>query len=284
MRVAFNGLELGDGSLYNITSIEGLDSLPDITIGMAPKPRRHGSWLGGKLAQKRVISIGLEIMGDPADDYRTTKPKVALQNAMQLMDVELPLIFELDYGEESVMVNASVTALDLPLVANYSRYRQGVLEFTCTDPMKYAVAAKAGIASPPVTPEAAPYGQAYGFAYSVTTGLSGTFTAGNEGNSNSPAVYTVTGPVTRPVITLTDGGGVRATTFNLTLKATDQLVIDTARNSVELNGSNEFAAATGALVADLVMRPGDTTVAFTGSNTGGDLPPTLTASWRDASR
>lgn len=284
MRVAFNGLELGDGSLYNITSIEGLDSLPDLTIGMAPKPRRHGSWLGGKLAQKRVIAMGLEIMGDPADDWRTTKPKNALVNACQIQDVELPLIFELGYGEEPVMVNASVTALDLPMIANYSRLRRGVVEFTCTDPMKYGIESRNGEATTPVVPEASPYGLAYGFAYSVATGLSGTFKAENKGNSNTPAVYTINGPVTRPTISLTDDKGVRATMFNLTLSASDELVINTALNSVELNGSNEFGSANGALIADLVIRPGETTIGFTGDNTGGAIPPKLTASWRDASR
>jgi hypothetical protein len=275
---------MGDGSLYNVTSIDGLDSLPDLTIGMAPKPRRHGSWLGGKLAQKRVISIGFEILGDPKDDYRTTKPKNALLKAMQLMDSELPLLFDMDYGEDEVMVYASVTALDLPLTNNYSRLRRGVLEFTCTDPMKYAPAQKTGQATTPVVPVAAPYGQAYGFAYSITTGLSGTFRATNDGNSNSPVVYTIIGPVTQPRITLTDKTGVRSTMFNLTLKAKDRLVIDTAKNSAMRNGASMFGTASGALIPDLVMRPGTTTVAFTGDDTGGATPPSLNANWRDASR
>ena len=39
MRIAFNGLEMGDDSLYNVNSIEGLDSLPDLTIGIATATR-----------------------------------------------------------------------------------------------------------------------------------------------------------------------------------------------------------------------------------------------------
>lgn len=284
MRVAFNGLELGDDSLYNITSIDGLDSLPDLTIGMAPKPRRHGSWLGGKLAQKRVINIGLDIMGDPADNYRTTKPKNALVNAMQIMDVELPLVFEMDYGEQPIMVHASVTAMDLPIGRDYSRLRSGNIEFTCTDPMKYSTEAKAGSARPPTVPEAAPYGGAYGFAYSVTTGLSGSFTATNDGNSPSWCLYTIQGPVTRPTITLSDSEGLRATMFNVTLSARDRLEVDTVQNRVTLNGANAFGTATGALIADLIIRPGSTNITFTGDDTGGAVAPTLTAQWRDASR
>lgn len=284
MRIEFNGLDMGDGSLYNVKTIDGLDSLPDLTIGMAPKPRRHGSWLGGKLAQKRVITMTFEILGDPSDDYRTTKPKNALTDAFQIMDEELPLTFELDYGEDAIIVYASVTSLDLPIGQGYSRLRQGTVEFTATDPHKYSAAPKKGTARFPVTPDAAPYGQAYGFPYSVSTGLSGTFTAKNNGNSPSAATYEFVGPVSNPTLTLRDKIGTRKTTFRLTLKAKDHLRISTDVNRVLLNGEDKFGAAHGALVADLTIKPGTTTVRFTGSDTGGSTAPMLTAEWRDASR
>ena len=284
MRIAFNGLELGDDSLYNVTSIDGLDSLPDLSIGIAPKPRRHGSWLGGKLAQKRVITMNFDILGDPADDWRTTGPKNALTSAFQIMDEELPLTFELGYGEEPVMVHASVTALDLPMGQNYSRIRSGTVEFTCTDPHKYAVGTRKGTARVPETPVATPYGAAYGFAYSITTGLSGTFKATNKGNTPAPAVYKIFGPVTRPTLSFDDAKGHRRTKFLVTLRAKDELIVDTAKNTVTVNGADRFGSATGALVADLTIRPGITTVGFTGSNTGGETAPYVTATWRDTSR
>ena len=284
MRIEFNGLDLADESLFNVTSIDGLDSLPDLTIGMAPKPRRHGSWLGGKLAQKRVITINLQILGDPNDDYRTTKPKNALVNALQIMDVELPLIFEMDYGEQPVLVWASVTALDMPIKQDYSRFREATIEFTCANPMKYSAVAKQRTAAPPRVPEATPYGSAYGFAYSVTTGLSGAITAENDGNSPAAAIYTMRGPITYPAITLVDNVGTRTVRFNLTLKATDELRVSTDANRVLLNGADSYGAANGALVADLVIRPGETTITFTGSDTGGPVPPSLSVEWRDANR
>lgn len=284
MRIAFNGLEMGDDSLYNVNSIEGLDSLPDLTIGIAPKPRRHGSWLGGKLAQKRVITMNFEIMGDPADDWRTTGPKNAMVEAFQIMDEELPLVFELGYGEPSITVNASVTALDLPIGVNYSRLRSGTVEFTCTDPTKYTAEPKSGSARLPTRPDAAVYGQPYGFAYHVTTGLTGTFTAKNTGNTPSPAVYTITGPVTSPSITLRDSKGTRRITFGLDLGVKDRLEIYTATNRVTKNGEDRYGTAHGALVSDLTIRPGSTTISFTGKDTGSTVSPTLTAQWRDASR
>lgn len=283
MRIEFNGLDLADESLFNVTGIEGLDSLPDLTIGMAPKPRRHGSWLGGKLAQKRVITITLQILGDPEDGYRTTKPKNALVNALQIMDSELPLVFELDYGDQPTMVYASVTALDLPISRGYSAMREATIEFTCTDPMKYAAESKQGQADPPSPPTAVPYGLTYGFQYSEDAGITGSFTAHNGGNTAAPVVYTIEGPVSRPSISLLDAEGSWVTTFAVNLGEKDVLRVDTAANRVTLNGSDAFGSAFGSLITSLVIRPGDTIVSF-----GGDVPsgkfPKLNASWRDTSR
>jgi len=283
LRIEFNGLDLADENLFNVTSIDGLDSLPDLTIGMAPKPRRHGSWLGGKLAQKRVIAINLQILGDPDDGYRTTNAKNKLVNALQIQDVEQPLVFELDYGDQPVMVYASVTALDLPIRQDYGRIREAIIEFTCTDPMRYSAEARQGQARPPSDPPAVEYGFNYGVQYSDEEGATNAFTANNAGNSNAAAIYTVRGPISRPSITLLDGQGSRATTFNLTLTESQELRVSTSANRVLVNGSDAFGSASGALVADLVLRPGETIISFGGVVPSG-ASPTLSVSWRDASR
>lgn len=284
MLVTFNGVDLGDESRYSVQSIDGLDSLPDLTIGTTPRPRRNGSWLGGKLSQKRVITIQVDVLGDPDDEYRTTRPFLALQRACEVADYELPLNFDLGFGEPPIMVYASVTAFDAPRGINYALGRSVTVEFTCTDPNKYAGVAQIKSTPPPVRPAATPYGAAYGFAHSMGTGLSGAFLATNAGNSNSQVVYTITGPVTRPAITLTDGQGTRRTDFNLTLAASDRLVIDTAVNRLELNGADRFGSSSGALITDLFFRPGDTTVAFTAEAVPDENPGSLSAEWRDASR
>ena len=128
MYVAFGSFEFGDNTLYNISSIDGLDSLPEVTIGIAPKPRRNGSWLGGKITSKRVITIELEVLGDPTDSYLTTNPSRTIKRAMALSDIEIPLVFDLGYGEEPAMVMASVTAFDMPHIAGYHKRRPATIE------------------------------------------------------------------------------------------------------------------------------------------------------------
>lgn len=282
MQVSFNGLELGDGSLYNITAIDGLDSLPDLVIGSTPKPRRTGSWLGGKLAQKRIITIDLEILGDPADDYRTTRPKLALQRACEVTDVETPLNFDLDYGDPAVMVYASITQLHLPTTAGYSRHRTAHLEFTATDPRKYAGVSQTKRTPIAVNPAGASYGQPYGFSYHTTAPISGSFVANNSGNQTTPVTYEINGPVVTPSISLTDAYGTRRTQFNLQLGPADRLVVSTATGQVLLNGQDRYGYTTGATIETLTLSPGDTTVAY-GGTTDPSKGSMLSVSWRGAS-
>ena len=284
MYVAFNGLQLGDGTNYVIRSIDGLDSLPDVSIGMVAKPRRHGSWLGGKLGIKRVVTIELDVIGDLTDDNRTTKPKLALQNACQLSDVEVPLEFDLGEGEPPCYVMASVTSFDAPITQGYLRRRPVVIEFTATDPVKYGMSPKNQATTPPKAPPATPYGVAYGFAYSEGTATSGTFTVSNAGNTRSNTRITIKGPVNNPTVTLTDGQATRTARFNVNLVTSDLLVIDSKENTVLLNGADRLNVASGALVADMFVRPGTTTVEFGGIfNPASNPEATLTVEWRDTS-
>lgn len=281
MYVAFGSFEFGDNTLYNISSIDGLDSLPEVTIGIAPKPRRNGSWLGGKITSKRVITIELEVLGDPANDYLTTNPGRAIKRAMALSDTEIPLVFDLGYGEEPVMVMASVTAFDMPHIAGYHKRRPATIEFTCTDTTLHSAAPRAQQVGPSVPATGNDYGFDYGGDYALSTGVSGKFTASNSGNANAHVVYEIKGPVATPAISLNDGT-TRVTTFNLNLATSDRLVIDTKANTVLLNGADRFGSATGALVSQLTLKPGNTEVGLLGTSSSPSLAY-LNATWRDAS-
>lgn len=282
MYVAFGSFEFGDNTLYNITSIDGLDSLPEVTIGLAPKPRRNGSWLGGKLTAKRVITIELDVLGDPADDNLTTRPGKAVRRAMGLSDVELPLVFDLGFGEDPVMVYASVQAFDMPHVQGYHRQRPVRIEFLCTDTNLYSTSPRGQQVSAPVPAVGNDYGFDYGGDYADGVGVTGSFTAKNTGNTRAFAVYEIKGPMALPGISLTDADGNRTTTFNLNLASSDRLVIDTKSNTVHLNGADRFGSASGALVSQLTLAPGDTEVALKGTSSSPTVAY-LNASWRDAS-
>jgi hypothetical protein len=66
--------------------------------------------------------------------------------------------------------------------------------------------------------------------------------------------------------------------------ASDTLTLDTATNSATLNGADRFGSVSGALIADMALRPGDTIVTFDGTEPAPAPEPraSLVTTWRDA--
>lgn len=281
MDITFRGLNLGDGSLYRVTEIDGWEDLPAITNGSAPKPRASGSWAGGLTMRDRVITMSVEIDGDPEDEWFTTRPKRELLRAMQPTEEESPLYIYLGFNDEPTIANVRVTALSMPTKLGHGHLAKAVIEFTATDPRKFA-AARQTQQTPPSRPRAgAAYGQPYGFKYAESAGPQGSFVARNAGDAPAPVEFEILGPIRQPSITLIDDAGARRTQFNIDLGATDRLVIDTSKTAVSLNGADRFDLAMGAIIGTLTFRPGETTVVFEGESAA-DSKASLGASWRNA--
>jgi hypothetical protein len=97
------------------------------------------------------------------------------------------------------------------------------------------------------------------------------------GSRPTPATLTIVGPITSPVIT-NDTLGV-SLAFNLTMTASDTLVIDLANRTVLLNGQNRRNTL---LVPNwFFLSPGSTFLRFGGGNGTGS---SLTVRYRDAWR
>lgn len=277
MLVRFNGCDLADESRYVITGITGWDDVPDLTDGTAARPRRHGSWPGGLSAPKRVVTVDLKIVGDRDGDDTTTAALKKLRQAFAVSDEERQLVVDLDYDLGVELINARVTALTLPIGRGYHRMRDCSVEFTATDPRKYSGAeysASTGVAT--IGP-GRPYPMSGTFQYSTTAGSPGAFDAVNSGNTDTPPRFSVRGPLNRPTISVSDRAGRRRTTFNLNLTSSEVLLVNPADGTVTVNGADRFGAARGALVEDLIMRPGLSTITLGGTGTG-----RLTTTWRDA--
>lgn len=278
MQITFNGLTMGDGTLYPITGLEGDDSLPDISIGMVAKPRRDGSWLGTKLAQKRVITISFHIMGDPNRNYYTAGPKNALVKAFALKQVEQPLVVDLGFGETPFMVRASVTSLDLPKNDGYHiGHRSGTVELTATDPRRFATTVpKTSVPrQKPVTGWS--YGQAYGFKYHATPSVDVPTTLINDGDDDAEVTYTILGPARNPSITLNDGVDVREIRLDYVLAAGNRLVLDTRNNAAFMSGMDMLGYLDGALLQNMRLRPGSTQLTLRTEAQVGE--PTLEVEW-----
>lgn len=281
MDITYKGLSLGDDTEYLVTSIDGWESRPEITNGSTPYPRRLGSWVGGLSSVKRVVSMDFQIIPSAANNYLTTVAKQRLSSVMALDDNESPLMVSLDYGIPPEIIFARVTAFDAPTTRGYGRTQNVFIEWTAADPRRYSLSTNSAQTGLPVAVRGVPYPITYGRypADLITPANRGEAIIQNIGNAWTPATFTIVGPVTNPTITVAGKNGPRRIQFNLNLAAGEQLTAHTVDGSVHVGGAERQGITSGALMEDLELPAGTSTVALGGSGSGAAR---LTVTWRDA--
>jgi Phage tail protein len=280
MIVRFNGLDLADETRFLITSITGWDDMPELVSGTAVRPRRHGSWPGGLLATKRVVVVDFEILADPRADNTTTAAVQAVRKAMAISDNEQDLVVDLDYGIGEEAVKARVTSLLLPMQKGYGTRRSASIEFTATDPRRYKsvwTTKSFGTRTRSVIPS---YPIKYPKGYAAY-GNPGDLAVVNEGYVDTPPIFRVTGPITTPSITITDSKGVRKVTFDLALSAGKTMVLDVQAGTARQGATSYYGDSRGALLEDMNLRPGLSTIHFAGTGNGSSNAR-LQVEWRSA--
>lgn len=281
MLVQFKGLDLGDGSDYIVTALDGWESRPEVTNGSAPRPHSLGSWVGGLGSQKRVITMAVTIPGLLSDGNQTTIPKAKLRQVMGLDDEESPLLIGLDYGTTSEIAYVRVTSFDMPTRKGYGQMQEAFIEFTATDPRKYSNGIYKATTGLPTTLRANLYPLTYGlFPVQPTEANRGEAAVENLGNAPAPVVYKIVGPSPQPHITVTyPNGKQKRTIFNTPLAKNEVLEADTATGVVTVGGGVRTGQTTGALIQHLEIPPGQSTITLGGL---GSDNTSLSASWRDA--
>lgn len=281
MDLTFKGLSLGDESDYLIKNIDGWEDRPETTNGSTPHPRRLGSWVGGLSSVKRVVSIDLQILGRADDSNQTTIPKRKLSQTFAMDDEESPLMLDLGYGISPEMIYARVTAFDMPTVRGYGRIQPALVEFTATDPRRYSINTNTAQTGLPVPLRGINYPITYGrYAEYITPGNRGEAVIQNIGNAPAPPTYRIVGPVRNPIISVSGPKNFRRRIqFNVNLAAGEVLVAQPAYGTVTVDGAARRGITSGALIEDMEVPSGTSTVALGGS---GSTNASLTVSWRDA--
>ena len=232
-QIAFGGLTMGDGTNYQLVTIDGLEGLPSMVQTDVKRPRAHGQFLGGMFASGRQVSCEVAITASSDVAFRAALD--ALSDATTpLPFTETPLTYSLPGMVGSRLVNAR--ALDRAIVIDVD-YTHRVAHAAClwwaTDPTIYDDPAQSlsttlplddgGVTWPIVWP-----------AYWGVSSSSGLITAVNAGGISAPVVITITGPVDNPSLeNVTEG---KTMAFTLHLGATDTLTVDPAHFSVLMNG------------------------------------------------
>jgi hypothetical protein len=112
-----------------------------------------------------------------------------------------------------------------------------------------------------------------------TPGIPGVVTVTNTGEAVAWPTYTVTGPVTAPIITNTTSGRVLQWASSFTLEAGQTMVVDCDARSVTVNGAARRDTLRVADWAPLTV--GANVIVFNGSGTY-DPAAGLTVRWRSS--
>lgn len=185
-------------------------------------------------------------------------------------------LLSVTHGGDTLTADAQLTRVAaLPEQGWGVGYFSFAVEWTCADPLRYGpwqsftsdITGTSSGVTPPVTPP----------VVLAAAAPSGQFVLNNPGNADAPAVYTLNGPIVGPGV---DVGGHRVT-YGFDLAAGDALVLDTARGAAFLNAAYRAPASGSALLSELVLPSGYTTVQAIG-DVGSGGTPWVTAVFRPA--
>lgn len=216
----------------------GWDS-PTVALPMDRKQYGHGAYPGEGYFEERALGF--------AGAFAAPSPAAAADARTRLLSAILgDLLNGVTYTHLDEPTPRSMTLLPhgephVPLVDD--RYATFAFTMIAPDPFKYG---PTGTYGPARLPSATGNpGRSYPRTYPVAYGALGALPTGgpihvpNAGDQLAEAIYTATGPVPNPVVSLSTGLFIGVT---LTLAATDVLAVDTAAGTVTVNGVNRLDA------------------------------------------
>lgn len=254
----------GEDADIQLTDLTGWLDKPTLRGSNTDRPGRHGAIAGRKHGEGRTVEVELTVTGDDPDmDLLRAIDDVC---AFEEEPVEEPLVIWAGTTEPQ-LISARLEKVAIPTDWEWSIGHHRIrLQWVATDPRRYHF-----------EPYASPVlGMPGGVTTGITTPLtfpitfgggvaSGTLILPNTGNAAAYPVYTLTGPLTAPVITRTDTG--QRLQFGATWQLLDgqTLVIDSGTRSVLLDGVSRRDAL---VVADWFSLPRNSSTVITLGSTG----------------
>jgi hypothetical protein len=257
----FDGFAFGgEGSPYQILSVDGLEGVPGIRSQDDNRGFSDGMFSGQDFFSGRTISIIFNTFGNASGS--------AMANFNAIQAVLLPqttgtseLFFYLP-PSTTQYVNARVRGLRTTVDPNYTYgYIVSQVDFFCPDPRYYNYNEQTATMA-----YSAPTGRIYNRTYNLTYGggsatLQTTVT--NNGWATTYPTILVKGPIINPVVGNSTTGNTLS--FTKTMIATDELEIDLLNKLITFNGASaRNLLASGTWFA---APPGNSTFTFTGTGT-----------------
>lgn len=273
---SFNGLTWGPGTDIQVVEIDGLRSMKTRTSDET-YPEDDGALPGIDLLDERTITYKLLIAAPQT--MTVEQALAACAAAFQVIRDPaggLPLQVMLPGWSEPRQLTARPINNDVPIDVNYSlQYIEFSAQMVAADPLIYSTTLHPLSTGLPSPTAGLPFNVTFPATFGSSTG--GSVLVTNAGNYASRPVITITGPCINPLVS----NGTSFMSFNLTLGATDVLVIDMAAKSVTLNGSASRYNTVTTGSAWWSLPPGNTTVVFE-TGDGAQVAARMTIQWRDA--
>ncbi|MEV6313358.1 hypothetical protein AB0M10_32815 [Streptomyces sp. NPDC051840] len=279
-RLQWGDLQIGPGSRYHVTAVEGLDDMPDIRSDDMERPGQHGDYTGPDYVGARVIQLGLGLRGDSPDELRALT--LALRAATQPQRQPEPLLLL----DQDTLVYGKIRRRSIPYDAEHLwSTGTAALEVYCADPYLYGLEERSAstVAYSPAAGRTYPLVYSGGGRTFGSAGQSGRITATNDGDSPAYPVLRLDGPIANPSIEqINTGGGL---TIDATLGDGEFLLIDTRTRAVLYMGTSPRRSWVRAGATWPLFMPGRNDLAYRGTALPGSpgQQSLLTVTWRDTS-
>jgi hypothetical protein len=230
---SFNGQIFGGvGSPYQILSVDGLESLPQIRNQDDNRGFNDGMFTGRDFLGGRYLSMIIQTYGDGTNsaqvNYETLQSVLLPQSSGTT-----PLYFKLPTATGDQYIDVRVRGLTTTITPDYT-YGQitSQLELFAPDPRYYNSNQQTATMA-----YSTPTGRIYNRVYNLTYGGGSatiTTTITNNGWTDTYPIITITGPITNPTV----GNQTQNKALNLvgTFSSSDALVVDLYNKLITLNG------------------------------------------------
>ncbi|MFD9834507.1 MULTISPECIES: phage distal tail protein [Streptomyces] len=276
-RIQWGDLQFGPGSRYHVTSIDGLDDLPDIRSEDTERPGQNGDYTGPDYTGPRTIQLGLGLRADSPDELRDLVIALRAATQPQRQPAAVQLL------DQDTLVYGKIRRRNIPYDAEYLwSTGTAALEWYCADPYLYGLTEYSASTTAYSPAAGRTYPMVYPRAYGAA-GQSGRISAFNGGASPAYPLLRLDGPVANPSIEQVNTGS--GLTIDASLGEGEWLIIDTRTRAVLLNGSSPRRSWVRAGAQWPLLQPGANEIAYRGSALPGSpgQPSLLTLTWRDTS-
>lgn len=271
-----NGVVDAQGTVWELTKLDGWHDAPPVRTSMTTRPGEHGAFDGPAYLHPRVLTIeGYAVATSRVNAWRA-RDIVASVCGDPSLGLQTLVVTQTGHINRRLTVRRSAETKTAFLDNNMLKFSMLLI---APDPRRYADAASSKAIGLPISGGG---GLVFPLVFPLTFGagsVGGQMVCTNMGTIATWPTWSILGPTTGPIITNADTGELLSFDPTLVIPAGQTMVIDTNAKTVLLTGVNYRDRL---FVSNWFrFNPGITNVRFA-SISGADPSALLTAAWRDA--